>query len=140
LNWKAARTAGLSVLPLVADFARPTPAAGWRNGESMGLIDRAKGQFDCVLMLGIMHHLLLADQIPLSAILEQLVELSTRWAIVEWIPQEDSQFDDLCRGRHELYTHLRVEYFLNALALKFVVRGRKLLGNGRSLFLLEKIS
>jgi SAM-dependent methyltransferase len=140
LNWQAARYAGISILPLVADFARPTPAAGWRNSESMALLDRARGQFDCVLMLGILHHLLLADQIPLPAILEQLAEISTRWAIVEWIPKEDFQFDDLCRGRHQLYAHLSEEFFLRTLAMKFAVRRRNLLGNGRSLWLLERIS
>ena len=31
LNWREARTAGLPILPLVADVARPTPAVGWCN-------------------------------------------------------------------------------------------------------------
>ena len=139
INWQAARKAGLSILPLVADFARPTPAAGWRNRECASLLDRAKGQFDCVMMLGILHHLLVADQIPLPAILEQLAEISSRWAIVEWIPKGDSQFESLCRGRHELYGHLSEEYFLRTLALRFTVRERNLLANGRSLWLLERI-
>jgi len=65
LNWKAAHDANLPILPLVADFARPTPAVGWQNRESASLLDRARGQFDCVMMLGILHHLLIADQIRL---------------------------------------------------------------------------
>jgi len=116
INWKTARKENLRVLPLVADFARPTPAVGWRNQESAGLIERARGQFDCVLMLGIMHHLLIADQIPLSAILEQLSEITTRWAIIEWVPQGDSQFDELCRGRQTLYSHLTEEHFVQAIS------------------------
>ncbi len=62
-NWSEARKAGLPILPLLADAARPTPAVGWCNAESLTLLERARGRFDCVLMLGIIHHLLLADQI-----------------------------------------------------------------------------
>ena len=40
-NWKEASQADLPILPLVADVARPTPAIGWRNAESLTLLDRA---------------------------------------------------------------------------------------------------
>jgi hypothetical protein len=81
---------------------------------------------------------LVADQIPLVAILEQLWKISNRWAIVEWIPKEDSQFDGLCRGRQELYSHLSEEYFVQTLSKRFAVRERSQLPNGRSLWLVEK--
>jgi hypothetical protein len=139
LNWQAAHSAGLSILPLVADFARPTPAVGWQNRESASLLDRARGQFDCVMMLGILHHLLIVDQIPLAAIVEQLKEISTRWVICEWIPQGDSQFDQLCRGRHELYAHLSEEYLIQVFSNSFGIGCREQLSNGRSLWLLERI-
>jgi SAM-dependent methyltransferase len=140
LNWQAAQGAGLSVLPLVADFARPTPAVGWQNRESVSLLDRARGQFDCVLMLGVLHHLLITDQIPLVAIFEQLWEISTRWAIIEWIPKEDSQFEGLCRGRQALFSHLSEEYFVQTLSKRFVVRDRNPQPNGRSFWLVEAIA
>ena len=140
LNWQAARSADLSILPLVADFARPTPAMGWQNRESASLLDRSRKAFDCVMMLGIMHHLLVVDQIPLVAIFEQLWEITTRWAIVEWIPIEDPQFDELCRGRQELSKHLKQEYFTQILSMRFLVRDQATLPNGRSLWLLEAIA
>jgi SAM-dependent methyltransferase len=140
LNWQTAHSAGLSILPLVADFARPTPAVGWQNRENGSLLERARGQFDCVMMLGILHHLLVADQIPLFAILDQLLEISTRWAMVEWIPKEDPKFDEICRGRQELYLHLTEEYFMQALSSRFTIRDRDQLSNGRTLWLLEVIA
>jgi hypothetical protein len=140
IHWHAARGAGLPILPLVADFARPTPAVGWQNRESAGLLDRARGRFDCVMMLGILHHLQVSEQIPLSAICEQLWEISTRWAIVEWIQMGDSQFDEMCRGRQKLYSHLTEEYFVQTLSKRFAVRDRHQLHNGRSLWLVERIS
>lgn len=139
LNWQNARREGLSIIAVVADFARPTPAVGWRNRESASLLDRSRGQFDCVMMLGILHHLLIADQIPLAAIVEQLKEISTRWVICEWIPQGDSQFDQLCRGRHELYAHLSEDYFIQTVSKSFGICCREQLSNGRSLWLLERI-
>lgn len=138
-NWQLAHKEGMSIVPVVADFARPTPAIGWQNEENASLLDRARGQFDCVLMLGILHHILVADQIPLAAILDQLGELTTRWALIEWIPQEDGQFEGLCRGRQQLYAHLTEEHFVQVLSMKFAIRDRIELRNGRSLWLVERI-
>jgi hypothetical protein len=137
LNWQTALRNDLKILPIIADFARPTPAVGWQNCESASLLDRAKGQFDCVLMLGVLHHLLVTDQIPMADIVDQLCSISKRWAIIEWIPKEDSQFDGLCRGRQELYSHLTEEYFEQILSNRFAVHGRDQLPNGRSLWLAE---
>ena len=139
IHWRAAHGDGLQILPIVADFARPTPGLGWRNRECASLLERAKGQFDCVLMLGVLHHLLVADQIPLTQILDQLAEITTRWAVVEWIPQQDSQFVGLSRGREELYAHLTEEYFVRTAGERFAMRTREQLPNGRTLWLLERM-
>lgn len=137
-NWAQARQQHLSILPLIADFARPTPAVGWHNGESASLLARSRQRFDCVLMLGILHHLLVRDQIPLASIVTQLSEISSRWAILEWVPNTDSQFVQLARGREELSRHLTEESFLHALGDRFAVRLRQQLPNNRVLFLVEK--
>lgn len=137
-NWQKAFEDNLTILPMVADFARPTPAVGWRNSECASLLDRARGRFDCVLMLGVLHHLLVSDQIPLHAIISQLAEITTRWAVIEWIPKDDSQFVSLCRGREPLYSHLNESYFVQILAERFSIRSREPLSNGRTLWLVEK--
>jgi SAM-dependent methyltransferase len=138
LNWRTAFERGLSILPVIADFARPTPSVGWQNSENDSLLSRAEGQFDCVLMLGILHHLLVADQIPLIAVVDQLAQITRRWAILEWIPKEDSQFAGLCRGREELYAHLDKEFFLQILSSRFLVRNHESLPNGRTMWFVEK--
>jgi hypothetical protein len=138
LNWQAADSANLQILPLVADFARPTPAVGWRGTENKSLLDRTRGRFDCVLMLGVLHHLLIGDQIPLAAILDQVGEISTRWAVLEWIPTGDRHFAELCQGREELSAHLSEDYLHETLSRRFCIRDREQLANGRSLWLLEK--
>jgi SAM-dependent methyltransferase len=137
VNWRTALQLRLRILPLVVDFARPTPAVGWKNKESASLLDRARGKFDCVMMLGIVHHLLIADQIPLDAILDQLAEITTRWAILEWIPKEDREFIGLARGRMSLHEHLSEAAFTALLASRFAVRAREQLPNCRTVWLLE---
>ena len=137
IHWQNALTAGLPILPIVADFARPTPAVGWRNAESDSLMARSAHRFDCVMMLGVLHHVLASDQIPLASVIEQLAQITRRWAILEWIPREDSQFVELCRGREVLYEHLREEYFVSVLSTRFAVRDRERLPNGRTLWLVE---
>ncbi len=138
LNWQAASRDGQSILSMVADFARPTPAVGWQNSENASLLSRADQRFDCVIMLGVLHHLLVADQIPMESIVGQLAQISTRWAVLEWIPVEDSQFAELCRGRESLYRHLTEEYFVETISTRFAVRNRGCLPNGRTLWLVEK--
>ena len=137
-NWREARAAGLPILPLVADVARPTPAVGWRNAESLTLLERARQRFDCVMMLGILHHLLLADQIPIADVATLLASFTRRWSIVEWVPRTDVRYIDLCRGRDELYGHLNEDLFVEQFTRYFTILTREELTNGRVLFLFEK--
>jgi SAM-dependent methyltransferase len=136
-NWRDAQAQKLSVQPLVADVARPTPAVGWRNAESLSLLDRARGRFDCVLVLGLVHHLLLADQLPLGEIAQLLRDVTKKWLIVEWVPSADPKFQELLRGRDHLYNHLNEERFQEAFSRFFAFPLREPLKNGRVLFLME---
>jgi SAM-dependent methyltransferase len=137
-NWEEALRSGLPILPLTADPARPVPAVGWRNRESLSLLDRACGRFDCVMGLGLVHHLLVTDQIPLPAIAELLRDLTSRWLIVEWIPRTDVQFVELCRGRESLYSDLSEEWFEQVFSACFRPLRREKLSNGRTLWLGER--
>lgn len=136
-SWREAQSGKLPITPLLANPARPTPAAGWRNAEYLSLLDRTRGRFDCVMMLGLIHHLLLSEQIPLAEIAHLLRELTTSWAIVEWVPASDPRFVDLLRGRDALYGHLDEAAFLLAAERHFTVVLREALPNGRVLFLLQ---
>jgi SAM-dependent methyltransferase len=136
-NWREARAKHEPILPLVANISRPTPAVGWQNAESLSLLDRSQGAFDMVMMLGVIHHMLLLDQIPLPTIFDLVSRLTTRWAIIEWVPATDSQFQQLCRGRQELYGHLDEAAFLLAAERHFSRRLVENLPNGRSLWLFE---
>jgi hypothetical protein len=137
---RMARDRKLSIQTICADIARPTPAVGWENSESVALLARLEGQFDMVLMLAVIHHLILMEQIPLPAILALMHRLTRRHLVVEWVPVEDPMYQSLMRGRDSLYGSLSEADLLAASAALFRVLDRHALGNGRILLLFEKIN
>lgn len=138
-SWSLALERNLPILSLVVDVARPTPSTGWRNRETLGLLERARGNFDCILALGILHHLLLAEQIPLGEIASLFWEITRRWLIIEWVPSTDVRFRDLLRGRDALYGHLNEDLFLTTFQTYFSPIAREELNNGRVLYIFERI-
>lgn len=136
--WQTAARQRHAVTALVANIARPTPAVGWRNREQLSLLDRLTGQFDLVLMLAVIHHLILREQVPLGHIGELCSRLTRRWLLVEWVPPSDPMFQEWLRGRDELYGHLTEADLTHAFASFFAVSDRAVLGNGRILLLFDR--
>jgi SAM-dependent methyltransferase len=136
--FQMSRAKRLAIQTIHADLSRPTPAVGWENRESTTLIQRLEGQSDLVLMLAVIHHLLLMEQIPLAAIVELCHRLTFRYLVIEWVPVEDPMFQSLMRGRDELYGSLAEADLLNACKERFHVLRRQSLDNGRVLFLFAK--
>jgi SAM-dependent methyltransferase len=137
--FRMARDRKLRIETIHADIARPSPAVGWENSESTTLLARLDGQFELVMMLAVIHHLVLMEQIPLAAIVELCRQLTRRYLIVEWVPVEDPMYQSLMRGRDSLYGALSEDDLLAACKGRFVVMRRQALDNGRVLFLFEKI-
>ncbi len=138
--WRAAFERSKPVTALVANIARPTPAAGWNNREQLALLDRLAGAFDLVLLLAVIHHLLLREQAPLAHIGELCARLTRRWLIAEWVPPSDPMFQEWLRGRDDLYGHLAESDLNEAMAPFFSGAERCALGNGRVLLLFERRS
>ena len=130
---------GLSIQTIHADLARPTPAVGWENEESTGLLARLAGKFDMVLMLAVLHHLLLLEQIPLGEIVTLVHRLTTRWLVVEWVPATDTMYQSLMRGRDALYGGIGEADLMAACDGRFTLTKRLTLGNGRILLLFERV-
>jgi hypothetical protein len=128
----------LPIQTIHADLARPSPAVGWENRETSTLLHRLEAQSEMVLMLAVIHHLILMDQIPLSAILELAYSLTWRYLVLEWVPVSDPMFQSMMRGRDALYGSLCEDDLLQAGASRFHVLRRQPLSNGRVLFLFAK--
>lgn len=132
-----ARERKLNILPLSVDLSRPSPAVGWEYGEGLSFLRRAEGHFDLVLMLAVIHHLLMAAQVPLVLIASLAARLTRKHLLIEWVPQSDPKFQELLRGRDALYEHLTEAAFRKAFARHFSWVDELALANGRSLHLLE---
>jgi SAM-dependent methyltransferase len=123
------------IQPVVANLAWPTPAYGWENAETKSLLSRMEKKFDLVLMLAVVHHLLLREQIPLDRIAALAARLTKKWLLLEWVPVQDPMFQKLLRGRDELYGGIDEAQWEQAVAPHFELVEREELSNQRVMLL-----
>ncbi len=137
--WRAARESKLNILPLSVNLTRPSPGIGWRNRECPSFLDRARGTFDGILMLAVIHHMLVTERVPLPDILSLAAELTTDLAIIEFIDPADSMFRRLVRGREELHKDLTQAVFESTCRRHFeIVRSLQIEGTHRRLYVLRR--
>jgi SAM-dependent methyltransferase len=136
--WRRAAAEDLDILALVVNLARPTPAFGWRNEECPSFLERTRGRFDWVLMLAVLHHMLVTEQVPLPAILELASELTTELLVIEFVAPEDPMFRRLVRGREELFGGLSREFFEQTSARWFEPVRAEQLSPTRRIYALRK--
>jgi SAM-dependent methyltransferase len=137
--WRRAATDKLDILPLVVDVTRPSASTGWRNRECPSFLDRARDEFDLVLMLGVIHHLLVTERIPLSQVIELAAELTTKLLVIEFVAPDDQMFSCIARGREDLYRDLTRNVFDKACSVHFeVLECKRLDQTSRWLYLMRK--
>jgi SAM-dependent methyltransferase len=138
-TWRNAHEQHLDILPLVVNLARPTPGAGWRNCDCASFLDRARGSFDAVLMLAVIHHMLVTERVPLAEIADLAAQLTSDLLVVEFIAPGDSMFARLTRGREELHQGLDTAAFEACFRSRFeIVRVQHVSGTFRWLYALRK--
>ncbi|MBI4893054.1 MAG: class I SAM-dependent methyltransferase [Acidobacteria bacterium] len=138
--WKSARDRNAAVLPLVVNIVRPSPAVGWNNAEAPAFLERAQGKFDCVLMLGLVHHLGVVERIPMDRIFDLAASLTTNSLIIEFVGAEDPQFRKLARGRDELFRDWTAQRFESCARRHFTIHSQQPAGPARHLYCLKKES
>lgn len=136
--WQAARENNSRILPLVVDIGRPPGACGWQNSECVAFLDRARGAFDCVLMLALIHHLLVNERAPLSSILQLAAEMTTHLAIVEYVDPQDPNFQRIARGRDALHRDLTRQSFEDTATQSFQILDACDVSPTRRIYILRK--
>lgn len=137
--WREISNEQLDILPLVANFARPTPGYGWGNREHISFEGRTQSRFDAVLMLAVIHHIVVRDRIPLAQIFETLAGFTTGILIIEFVANNDSMFKRISVGREYLFTGHTEENFVAASAPYFHTMQRLPQESGtRVLFVMQK--
>ena len=123
------------IQPMLLDVGRPTPAVGWMNEEVPGIITRIAGRFDCIMMLGLIHHLLVSERATLAGVVQLLESLAARRVIVEWVERHDRRFQQIAGLNSNLYEGLSRESFELAVQRVFnIERCQPLPGGTRTLY------
>jgi len=117
LNYRRVRAEDeTGVLPLLMDLTNPSPALGWAHGERLSLEQR--GPADALLALALIHHLAIANNLPLERIAEFFARLG-RTLVIEFVPKSDSQVQRMLRSRPDIFPCYTREGFEAAFGRSF---------------------
>jgi hypothetical protein len=137
-NYLETRRTGSAMLPLLLDLSCPSPAIGFGNRERKTIGQRQKPEV--ILMLAVIHHLAISNNLPLQTIAEWLSTLC-EYLIIEFVPKEDSQVQVLLKTRVDIFTGYTAEGFEGAFSQYFQLCEKTPLEQSkRTLYLFKKPS
>ncbi|MCL2019402.1 MAG: hypothetical protein FWG70_06525 [Oscillospiraceae bacterium] len=121
-NYTAVKKSGENMLPLLLDLTNPSPSIGFANRERGSLEKRGKP--DCILMLAVIHHLAISNNLPLGIIAKWVASL-TENLIIEFVPKSDSQVKVLLATREDIFPDYTEQGFETAFADYFSITEKK---------------
>jgi len=131
-----ARRESLNFLPLHLDAANPSPEQGWLQAERQGVARRASGH--AVLALALVHHLVIARNIPLDGVLDWITGIAPR-GVIEFVPKADPMVQRLLQLRQDLFDDYGQENFESLLAASgHIVKSQAVSSSGRTLYCYER--
>ena len=107
-NYQMARKAKENILPLFLDITNPSPAIGFANRERGSIEQRQKP--DVIIMLALIHHLTISNNIPFEMTARWLVTLC-KYLIIEFVPKEDSQVKRMLAIREDIFNNYTIDEF-----------------------------
>lgn len=126
------------LLPLLCDLTNPPPAQGWAHDERMSLAQR--GPADLAMALALIHHLAIANNVPLERVADYFAQLG-RHLIIEFVPKTDSQVQRLLASRQDIFDDYQQEHFERAFGRRFrIVAQQPIRDSQRVLYLMERRS
>lgn len=137
LNYLDCRQQGLTrILPLIVDLTNPSPAIGWRNRERSSLEERKPAGL--VMALALIHHLCIANNLPLPALAEFFASCG-EWLVIEFVPKEDSQVKKLLASRRDIFPDYNEDQFLEVFQRRFTLMSQRRLPDSlRTLYLFQR--
>lgn len=102
--------------PLLMDLTNPSPPLGWAGEERDGFLDRAHGAV--VMGLALVHHLAIGNNVPLPLVADLFRRVGD-WALVEFVPKEDSQVRRLLASREDVFPDYCWSGFVESFATRF---------------------
>ena len=130
------KTQQKNILPLVLDLTNPSPAIGWDNRERDSFYSRGKA--DVILALALVHHLAIANNVPLADIANTMALLGEN-LILEFVPKEDSQVKRLLRSRDDIFDQYTLQGCIDAFSPLFELREQiPVSGSQRTILLFKR--
>ena len=130
--YRSAKSTRTNVLPLCTELSNSSPAQGWRGRERKRFEDRGKPGL--IFCLGLIHHLVLAANIPLPDVVDWLASLGGE-IVLEFPSKQDAMVRALLRNKRDQYEDYSIECLEIELLKHFEIRLRESLPSGeRTLF------
>jgi hypothetical protein len=125
-----------NLLPLVVDLVNPSPDLGWGNRERRSALGRSTA--DAVMALALVHHMAIAENLPLPMIADLLADLAP-WLIIEFVPKSDPQTQRLLASREDIFSDYTADKFESAFGARFVIESsERLIDSERTLYLMRR--
>lgn len=120
-----------------SDLTQPNAGLGWANEERRSIISRLGS--DCLLALALIHHLCISKNIRLEMVASLFSRLTSKWAIVEFIPKDDPKIIEMLESRKDVFEDYSELNFLMSFEKYFILRESYAFQNtNRKLYLWEK--
>jgi SAM-dependent methyltransferase len=116
-----------NVLPLVGNVANPSPGRGWRGRERQPLAER--GRPDLILGLALIHHLVIAANLPLAEIIDWLHSLGSR-LVIEFVTRDDPMAKRLLMQTTQPHEDYQPSVFEAELGRRYTIERRTALPSG----------
>lgn len=134
LNTKISKDENL--LPLWIDITNPSPSFGWAGKERASFLER--GSFDLCLVLALLHHLIISNNLNLDQIAKFLYE-HCKWLIIEFVPKSDPNAQLLSVSRRNIYHDYDQYLFERTFERFFQIVARECIKDSeRILYLLKR--
>lgn len=122
-------------IPLVVDLCNPSPAIGWENTERLSFFER--GPADTLIALALIHHLVIANNIPFEKIASTFQRLGNN-LIIEFVPPTDPQSQRLMANRERVFSKYDQEEFELVFGKYFkIIRKIKIPSSPRSIYVMR---
>jgi hypothetical protein len=127
-----------NILPLVNVLHTPSPAIGWNNVERTAITKRIKS--DLVMALALVHHLAIANNLPLQLIADWLLPMG-RYLLIEFVPKTDEKVKLLLENREDIFINYSIENFEAVFLKKYeILLQEKIQGTDRILYLMKRLN
>ena len=125
-----------NILPVISTLQNPTPAIGWNNTVRASFKERIKG--DVIFALALVHHLAIANNLPLKFIADWLAQMG-KYLLIEFVPKTDEKVQLLLQGREDIFDNYTIKNFEQSFLEKYKILLQQTIGTtNRVLYLMVK--